>query len=171
MPVDEAFHARFEARRRSYRYLILNRWVRPAVARHAVTWERRPLDVASMQAAGEALVGEHDFSTFRALACQAKSPVRTVHALSVERAGGSVVIDITANAFLHHMVRNIAGVLITIGAGERPSTWAGELLALRDRRLGGVTAPPQGLYLVRVEYDPVHGLPPPPAPPLLRVDG
>jgi tRNA pseudouridine38-40 synthase len=169
--VDEDFHARFGARARSYRYLILNRWVRPAAFRHGVTWERRPLDAERMHAAAQTLLGEHDFSTFRALACQAKSPVRCVHEISVRRRGDTVAIDVTANAFLHHMVRNIAGVLSTIGAGERAPEWVEELLSARDRRVGGVTAPPGGLYLVHVAYEARYDLPNAAHWPELRADG
>lgn len=157
--VEEDFHARFSARRRRYRYVILNRWVRPAILRSRVTWHHKPLDTQLMGLGAEHLIGEHDFSTFRALGCQAKSPVRTVYSLDVTRAGEYVYIDIEANAFLHHMVRNIAGVLMSVGSGERAPAWVAELRDLRDRTLGGVTAPPDGLYLVKVAYDPQHGLP------------
>jgi tRNA pseudouridine38-40 synthase len=158
-PVADHFHARFSAISRRYRYIILNRWVRPAVLRAKVTWQRQPLDEARMREAAAHLLGEHDFSAFRALACQAKNPVRAVYQLDVSREGDCVYLDIHANAFLYHMVRNIAGVLMTIGAGERPIGWAAELLQVRDRGRGGVTAPPDGLYLVHVSYDPQFGLP------------
>jgi tRNA pseudouridine38-40 synthase len=151
-PVAEDFHARFSAISRRYRYVILNRWVRPAVLRTKVTWQHRLLDENRMRQAAAHLVGEHDFTTFRALACQAKNPVRTVHELNVTREHDYVYIDIHANAFLYHMVRNIAGVLMTIGAGGRPVSWAAELLRLRDRVRGGVTAFPDGLYLVHIAY-------------------
>lgn len=157
--VPEDFHARFSARARRYRYLICNRWVRPAILRGRVTWFHKPLDVERMRRAAVYLLGEHDFSSFRALACQAKSPVREVRALQVNREGDFIVIDITANAFLHHMVRNIAGVLLAVGTGERPVEWVPQLLAARDRTVGGVTAPPDGLYLVEVHYEPRYGLP------------
>lgn len=169
--VGTGFHARFSAWARSYRYLLLNRRVRPAVLRGLVTWERRPLDVARMAAATPALLGEHDFSAFRAAGCQARSPVRTLQRLEVSRHGDLVVIDARADAFLHHMVRNLAGVLARIGAGEAPVGWAAEVLQGRDRRLGGVTAPPDGLYLTAVRYPPGHGLPEPPQPPLLLAGG
>jgi len=157
--VDGDFHARFSAQARQYRYEILNRAFRPAIDRDHRVWDYRPLDAARMRQAARALLGEHDFSSYRALACQAKSPVRTVHRLDVTREGQCVLIDIRANAFLHHMVRNIAGVLMAIGCGEQPVEWAGEVLGLRDRTLGGVTAPPQGLYLTRVEYPDRYGIP------------
>jgi len=153
------FHARFSATARSYRYVILNRFTRPALLRDRVCWYHGPLDVAPMQAAARHLIGEHDFTSFRAVACQAKHPVRTVERLEVRRDGDFIHIEVTANAFLHHMVRNIAGVLLAIGAGERPAEWAEELLRVRDRTVGGVTAPPGGLYLVAVRYPERFGLP------------
>ncbi len=146
------FHARFSAMARRYRYVIYNDQIRPAHQAEEVTWNHRPLDASRMREAARALVGTHDFTSFRAVQCQAKSPVKTVHHLEVIEHGRFIVLDIRANAFLHHMVRNFAGVLMTIGAGERPSEWAAEVLAARDRRAGGVTAHPYGLYLVRVEY-------------------
>ncbi|MGA7802471.1 MAG: tRNA pseudouridine(38-40) synthase TruA [Gammaproteobacteria bacterium] len=158
-PVDQQFHARFRALQRRYRYVILNRTVRPALARSRVCWDHRPLDARRMAQAGVHLVGEHDFSSFRALACQAKHPVRTVHRLDVARAGEHLYIDVTANAFLHHMVRNIAGVLIAVGRGEREPGWVPELLQARDRSAGGVTAPAGGLYLVDVRYPEKFDLP------------
>ncbi len=158
-PVSEAFHARFSAVRRSYRYLILNRGSRPALLHGRATWIHRPLDVEAMHGAGQALVGTHDFSSYRALACQAKSPVRTLESLAVERRGDLVELRVTANAFLHHMVRNIAGVLIAVGKGDADLAWPAEVLALRDRTLGGVTAPPDGLYFAAVDYPPQHGIP------------
>ncbi len=150
--MPDHFHARFSAVGRHYRYLILNRPFRSALWRDRAVWIHHPLDAMRMQRAAQALVGTHDFSSYRALACQAKHPVRTVHRLQVRREGELVSIDVHANAFLHHMVRNIAGVLIAIGKGDQAETWAGEVLALRDRTLGGVTAPPQGLCLTRVDY-------------------
>jgi tRNA pseudouridine38-40 synthase len=163
-PVSDEFHARFSAVRRAYRYTIFTRRVRPTFLAYRVTWEHRPLDGERMRAAAQALLGEHDFSSYRAVACQAKSPVRTLHRLDLTQQGPFVHLDLEANAFLHHMVRNIAGVLMAIGAGEREPAWAGEVLEARDRTLGGVTAPPHGLYLTRVDYPEVHALPrlPPP---------
>ncbi|MEN9725727.1 MAG: hypothetical protein RL434_93 [Pseudomonadota bacterium] len=157
------FNARFSATARAYRYLILNQPTRLALwARHA-TWELRPLDAPRMHLAAQALVGEHDFSSFRAAGCQAHHPVRTVHHISVSREGSQVVLLVRANAFLQHMVRNFTGVLLAIGRGERPVAWTGELLAARDRTQAGVTAPPQGLYLTHVDYPPHFGIPPPEA--------
>jgi len=157
--VDDSFHARFSARRRRYRYVIFNRRIRPALMARHLSWEYRPLDEQRMAQAAQRLLGEHDFSSFRAYACQAKHPVRTIHELVVRRDGERVIIDIEANAFLHHMVRNIAGVLMTIGAGEREVKWIDEVLEARDRQLGGVTAPPQGLTLVSVGYPEEFNLP------------
>ncbi len=151
-PVSDGFHARFSALSRHYRYVICNRDVRPSFLAWRTTWEYRPLDVALMQQAAQQLVGEHDFSSYRAMACQAKSPIRTVHKVEVSRQNEMVCIDVEANAFLHHMVRNIAGVLMTIGCGEQPPRWADEVLAHKDRRMGGVTAHPSGLYFMGVKY-------------------
>ena len=147
-----AFHARFSATGRAYRYMILNRSVRPTFLARRVTHEYRPLDIGRMQQAARSLIGQHDFSSFRAMQCQAKSPVRELRRLDVSRHGEFVVIEAAANAFLHHMVRNLAGVLMDIGAGEREPGWAREVLEARDRTLGGVTAAPYGLYLTAVEY-------------------
>ena len=138
--------------RRHYRYLIYCHPLRPALLRDRVCWECRPLDEERMQAGGDLLLGEHDFSAFRASACQARSPVRRIERLEVSRRDRLISIDVVANAFLHHMVRNMAGVLMTIGAGERPVVWVEEVLASRNRRDAGVTAHPYGLYLVNVEY-------------------
>lgn len=150
--VADDFHARFSATARSYRYVILNRWVRSALQATRATWVHEPLDAGAMHRAAQHLRGEHDFSSYRALACQAKSPVRTIESISVRREDEWVMLEVTANAFLHHMVRNIAGVLIAIGKGERPEQWTRDVLERRDRALGGVTAPPQGLYFVGPRY-------------------
>jgi tRNA pseudouridine38-40 synthase len=160
-PVDDAFHARFSALARHYRYVILDRPSRPGLGRGRITWCYRPLDVERMAAAAAYLLGTHDFSAYRAVGCQAKSPVRTVHRLDVIRHGQRVVIAASANAFLHHMVRNIAGVLMAIGGGAREPRWAREVLEARDRNRGGVTAPPEGLYLVGVDYPSEYALPAP----------
>jgi tRNA pseudouridine38-40 synthase len=157
--VPEQFHARFSATARSYRYLILNRDSRHALAAGRATWERRPLDTARMHAAAQALVGEHDFSAFRAVECQSKSPVRRVERLDVSRKAEWVTLEITANAFLHHMVRNVAGLLLSVGHGESPPERVAAVLATRDRKTNAATAPPDGLYLAAVRYPAEFGLP------------
>lgn len=157
--VDEDFHARFSAHARSYRYRILNRWVRPALAAGKVCWVHEPLDADAMHAAAQALLGEHDFSSFRASGCTATHAVREVQSIAVRREAEQVIIEVTANGFLYHMVRNIAGALLQVGKGERQRGWMAELLGARDRRLGGVTAGPEGLYFVGARYPARFGLP------------
>ena len=159
--VPDHFHARFSAEARTYRYLILNRTARSALHAHRATWVHRPLDAARMGEAARLLEGEHDFSAFRAAECQAKSPVRRLQRLSVQRHGEWVVIEATANAFLHHMVRNIAGLLMAIGKGDAQPSWAAEVLATRDRTKSAATAPAAGLYFAAVRYPGVFGLPEP----------
>jgi tRNA pseudouridine38-40 synthase len=158
--VPDEFSARFSARARRYRYTLLNRPIRPALEGRFVAWERVPLDAGAMHAAAQALVGEQDFSAFRAAACQARHPRRCVRAISVGRVDERVVVEIEANAFLHHMVRNIVGSLLEVGRGERPVEWIAELLAARDRNQAGVTALPQGLVFVGPRYPAQWGLPP-----------
>jgi tRNA pseudouridine38-40 synthase len=153
------FHARFSAMARRYRYVIYNDPIRPAHMAEEVTWNHRPLEIARMREAARVLVGTHDFSAFRASQCQAKSPVKTVHHLEIIEHGRFIVLDIRANAFLHHMVRNIAGVLMSVAAGERPVEWVREVLERGERRSGGVTAHPYGLYLIEVEYPAEFELP------------
>ena len=167
VPVPGEFHARFSALARRYRYLIANTPVRPATLYRQVTWQRLPLDEQAMHGAARCLLGERDFSAFRAAACQSTTPMRNVHEISVWRRGDLVILDIRANAFLHHMVRNIAGSLIAVGIGRRERDWLSELMAGRDRTLAADTAPPDGLYLVEVVYPPKYGLPPTPYGPLL----
>ncbi len=150
--VPDDFHARYSARSRRYRYYILNRQHRSALFRNRATWINHPLDETLMHTAAQALIGEHDFSAFRASRCQARTAMRAVSTLMVTRHSDFVVIEVAANAFLHHMVRNIAGVLLRIGRGEEAVDWAAQVLASRDRCKGGVTAPAQGLYLYRVDY-------------------
>jgi tRNA pseudouridine38-40 synthase len=157
--VPAHFHARYSATARSYRYFVLNRDSRPGLATGRATWERRPLDADLMHASAQALVGEHDFSAFRAVECQAKSPVRLLEKIAVTRNGEWVRLDVTANAFLHHMVRNIAGLLMSVGQGDSPPGRVAQVLASRDRRINAATAPPDGLYLAEVRYPPEFGLP------------
>lgn len=150
--VSDDFHARFSATSRSYRYRILNRLQRSALHRHRGWWVYQPLDAARMHDAARLLVGKHDFSAYRAAACQASSPIRELTSISVQRQGDWLTLDVTANAFLQHMVRNITGTLVTIGLGEREVRWAHDVLVSRDRKAGGVAAPPHGLMLVAVGY-------------------
>jgi tRNA pseudouridine38-40 synthase len=157
--VDEKFHARFSATARRYRYVIYNHPMRPALMEKEVTWNFRPLDVSKMQQAAGYLLGTHDFSSFRAAACQANTPIRTMRHLDVISAGSYIVLDVCANAFLHHMIRNLAGLLMKIGAGEAPPEWALEVLMAKDRRVSAATAKPYGLYFVNAEYDDSFGLP------------
>ena len=157
--VPAHFHARYSAEARSYRYLILNRSARSALSAQRAIWIHRPLDQSRMAEAPQALVGEHDFSAFRAAECQAKSPIRRMERISVARRGDWVIIEATANAFLHHMMRNIAGLLIAVGRADAPASWAQELLAGRDRTRAAATAPAAGLYLLSVRYPAAFGLP------------
>jgi tRNA pseudouridine38-40 synthase len=158
-PVPAHFHARYSAEARTYRYLIFNRGVRSALVEGRAAQIHRPLDVQQMQAAAPSLVGQHDFSAFRSSECQAKSPIRRLTQLTIERDGDLVTIEVTANAFLHHMMRNIAGLLIAIGRGDEAPQWADEVLKGRDRTRGAATAPPEGLYLWSVAYPAAFGLP------------
>jgi tRNA pseudouridine38-40 synthase len=160
-PVADGFHARFSATARRYRYRILNRLVRSALHRRRAWWVHRQLDHQRMHEAAQALLGEHDFSAFRAAGCQASNAVREVTDVSVVREGDWVELDITANAFLQHMVRNITGTLVAIGSGDEPVDWAARVLAGKDRRHAGVAAPPHGLTLVQVDYPDEFGIPGP----------
>jgi tRNA pseudouridine38-40 synthase len=159
MPVADDFHARFSARARRYRYSILNRQMRPAIGRHYLSWIRRPLDADAMHRAAQAVQGEHDFSAFRTVHCQAPHARRDLQRIMVERDGDEIRIDVQANAFLHHMVRNLVGSLLLIGQGEQPEQWMAELLAGRNRALAGPTAPPDGLVFVGPLYPRAWGLP------------
>ncbi|MDP9200049.1 MAG: tRNA pseudouridine(38-40) synthase TruA [Pseudomonadota bacterium] len=154
MEVDRDFHARYTAIARSYRYCLLQRATRPVLLRDRVCWVRAALDVAAMNEAAQLLVGEHDFSSFRAVECQSPTAKRHVDEIVVSGDSALVTIEITANAFLQHMVRNIAGSLLQVGEGKRPPNWIGEILAARDRSRAGVTAPAAGLYLWKVRYPP-----------------
>ena len=158
-PVDQDFHARFSAVARSYRYLILNRLERSALHRNRAWWIYEPLDETPMQAAAQQLLGEHDFSAFRSAACQANTAVRDITAISVSRSGDWLTIDVTANAFLMNMVRNIVGSLAAVGLGEQGVEWISDVLESRDRKAGGITAPPHGLTLVGVDYPEAFGVP------------
>ena len=158
-PVDPEFHARYSAFARSYRYVLLNRAVRPALACRYAGWFHLPLNIDHMRQAAAQLTGEHDFSAFRSAECQAKSPVRALHALSVEQRGERVDFLLRANAFLHHMVRNIVGTLIYVGKGKRPPQWVKEVLDSRDRARAAPTFSSEGLYLEKVEYDARWNLP------------
>jgi tRNA pseudouridine38-40 synthase len=164
--VSDEFHARFSAIGRRYRYIIYNTRLRPAILQNGVTHEYRELDEAKMHQAAQALVGRHDFSAFRASLCQAKSPVRDVYSVTVSRRGRYVIVDIHANAFLHHMVRNITGSLLDVGAGEQPISWIKSLLDGKDRTKAAATAKPNGLYLVKVDYPEHFNLPQQPLGPL-----
>lgn len=150
--LDPAFHARFAARARRYRYRILNRGVRPALQREYLTWERLPLDAPGMHTAAQSLLGEHDFNAFRSVQCQAAHARRDLQQITVRRKDDIVILEVQANAFLHHMVRNIAGSLLLVGRGEQPPEWLGELLSGRDRTRAGPTAPAQGLCFLGPLY-------------------
>ncbi|HWD16476.1 MAG TPA: tRNA pseudouridine(38-40) synthase TruA [Casimicrobiaceae bacterium] len=158
-PVADDFHARFAATARHYAYLLLDRDVRPALLHGRVGWFHAPLDVDAMRDASRVLVGRHDFSSFRAAECQAKSPVKTVARLDVTRSAGLVRIDVCADAFLQHMVRNIVGALVYVGNGRHPPAWIAELLAGRDRTRAAPTFAPDGLYLTGIDYPPRWNLP------------
>lgn len=160
-PQADDFHARFAATARRYWYVIYNQATPPGMMAHQVTWWPYPLNVESMQQAAHYLLGEHDFSAFRDAQCQSNSPNREVFYISVRRIGPLVIVDICANAFLHHMVRNIIGVLLPIGQQRKPPQWAQQVLAARDRREAGVTAKAAGLYLVGVDYPKQFQLPQP----------
>jgi tRNA pseudouridine38-40 synthase len=150
--VKESFHARFSATGRHYRYRILNRRPRPGTTRGHVWWVPVPLDVSAMNDAAEELTGEHDFTSFRATLCQAKSPVKTIDRLTVRQEEEEVVIEVSARSFLHHQVRNIAGTLALVGKGKWSRQDVADALAARRRASGGPTAPADGLYLVCVDY-------------------
>ncbi len=160
-PVADDFHARYSALSRTYRYLILDAPLRPSLDRNRVCWSRRPLDASAMHAAAQVFAGEHDFSAFRAAECQSRSTVRRVLVIQVAREAGLIALTVRANAFLQHMVRNLAGALIAVGKGERDADWLREVLASGDRTRAGVTAPAQGLYFAAVEYPATCGLPVP----------
>jgi tRNA pseudouridine38-40 synthase len=159
-PVPAEFHARFSATARHYTYLLLNRPERPGLKAGRAGWYHHPLDLAAMQEAIAMLIGTHDFSAFRAAECQAKSPVKTLAHARAAREGDLVRFELSANAFLHHMVRNIVGALVTVGAGKASPAWMSELLAARDRTRAPATFAPDGLYFCGADYDARFGLPP-----------
>ncbi len=157
--VPPEFHARNSARARRYAYLLLESAVRPSLQAGLVGWVFRPLDGDAMRAAAAHLIGEHDFSSFRAAACQAPSPVKTLHALSIARRGAYWRFDFEANAFLHHMVRNIMGCLVAVGSGQRDPEWLSDVLRTRSRDAAAPTFGAAGLYFAGPHYDTVFGLP------------
>ncbi|HVE44116.1 MAG TPA: tRNA pseudouridine(38-40) synthase TruA [Gammaproteobacteria bacterium] len=150
--VDFSFHARFSAVSRRYRYIIYNHPVRPGILHHRVTWHYYPLDVMRMRVAGSYLLGEQDFSSFRSSQCNANSPMRHIIDFQIEQKGPYLMLEIEANAFLHHMVRNIVGVLMRIGSGLKDPSWMEEVLAAKNRRAAAETSPADGLYLIQVRY-------------------
>jgi len=157
--VSSEFNARRSALLRRYRYIIYNYPIRASLLRGQVSWYYRKLDCQKMSEAAQYWIGEHDFSSFRAAECQSKSPIRQMMSIQIQRMNDYVVVDLAANAFLHHMVRNMVGVLLMIGSGQKPPIWAKEVLFARDRREASITAPPNGLYLVAVEYPESFGIP------------
>jgi len=157
--VDDNFSARFSATRRHYRYLLMNRVSRTAIHDNRMWWVFKPLDVEKMQQAADQLIGHHDFSAFRAKECQANSPIKTLERLKISKQGDCIAIDVTAQSFLHHMVRNLVGVLVPIGQGDKPVSWAQYVLETKDRSKGGITSPPQGLFFIDVEYPEQYSLP------------
>lgn len=150
--VAPEFHARFSAQARTYRYITYSGRVRPAILHDCVTWVRFGLNCAAMEEASATLLGEHDFTSFRATQCQAHSPVRTIHYIQLKQRGPFLVMEVKANAFLHHMVRNIMGALFVVGRGGQPPAWIADVLAAKDRKAAAATAPPYGLFFVGVDY-------------------
>jgi len=159
--IAPTFHARHSATRRTYRYCILNRSARSALQHARAAWIHRPLDADAMHSAAQSLVGEHDFSAFRSIECQSNTPVRRIESATVRRDGDYVWFEVTANAYLHHMVRNIVGTLFEVQRGENPAAAMARVLGSRDRRAAGMTAPAAGLYLLRVDYPGEYGIPAP----------
>ena len=157
--VDGAFHARYSAAARTYRYVLLNRSVRPALVAGRAGWYHAPLDLDAMQSAAQYLLGEHDFSSFRSAECQARTPIRTISTLRIERRIERIDFVVRANAFLHHMVRNLVGALVYVGKGRHPPSWVKEVLDARDRARAAPTFGAEGLYLEYVDYEPRWGLP------------
>lgn len=164
--VSEDFHARFSATARRYRYIIYNNNLRSAILSHGISHFHHALDEKLMHEGAQYLVGKHDFTSFRTVHCQSHSPVRTIHHCEITRQGKYIVVDIKANAFLHHMVRNVVGSLMRVGQGIESPVWIKEVLALKNRCMAGITAPPEGLYFVEVDYPESFNLPKPPFGPL-----
>ena len=160
-PVGDDFHAQKSARSRRYRYVLLQHAVRPALLHGQVGWTHLELDAEALRLAAAQLLGEHDFSAFRASACQARSPVKTLHAIDIARDGDTWTFDFHANAFLHHMVRNIMGCLLAVGSGARDPAWLGEVLRAADRKRAAPTFMPDGLYFAGPHYAAEWGLPEP----------
>lgn len=167
--MPDTFHARYSATSRRYQYVIFNSPIRPGLMRSNVTWQYRRLDENRMHEAAQCLLGEQDFTSFRSVECQSNSPMRNIHRCQVKRVGDWVIVDITANAFLHHMVRNIAGVLMAVGTGRREVHWVKEVLHAKDRTMGAETAPPYGLYLVEATYPQEFAIPKPQLGPLFML--
>jgi tRNA pseudouridine38-40 synthase len=163
-PVPDEFHARYAALSRAYRYVIHNERARSALLYQRAGWWPQPLDAQAMHAAAQSLIGERDFSAFRDSQCQSPTPMRNMHSIRVARSGEFVVIDVRANAFLHHMVRNIAGTLVEVGLGKQPPRWVAEVLASRSRIHAGMTAAAAGLYFAGPQYPAEFALPEPPVP-------
>jgi tRNA pseudouridine38-40 synthase len=159
--VDDTFHARFSALSRRYRYIIYNHSIRSAITAFRSTWHFTPLNMELMQQGANHLLGELDFSSFRSAQCESTTPMRNIQEISVFRCENFIVIEIQANAFLHHMVRNIVGVLLEVGAGQRQPDWVREILEAKDRRQAAETAPASGLYLIKVQYPSSYSLPEP----------
>lgn len=157
--VSDEFHARFSAHARSYRYELYCRPVRSALRHGKAGWFHQMLDVQKMQQGANFLLGEHDFSAFRAAECQAKSPVKTMSRIALHEDGELIVVELTANAFLHHMVRNIVGCLVYVGKGKHSPEWMREILLSKNRALAAPTFSPAGLYLEKIHYDPKWQLP------------
>jgi len=170
-PVANAFHARFAAVARHYTYVLANRPVRPALLAGRVGWYHRTLNLEAMREGAAALIGTHDFSAFRAAECQAKTPVKTMTTARIDAAGEFLRFDFSADAYLHHMIRNIVGALLVVGAGKAPPSWIAELGESRDRARGAATFAPDGLYLAGVDYEPVWDLPPTRRPLVLPLPG
>jgi len=158
-PVDASFHARFSARGRRYRYIVLESPVRPSLERGVCGWVFRPLDAGAMRAAAACLIGTHDYTSFRASSCQSNTPVKTLRSIAIEQRGAYWRFDFDGNAFLHHMVRNIVGCLVAVGSGRETPGWMADVLAARCRAAAAPTFPPDGLYFVGPYYDAVHEIP------------